>query len=300
MDEERKAALLQQIREKRDNGSGNREAGYSLQNELRSLDRTLDEISGATNGAISESGERTDGPVRNAGIGGNGDSRFPLGNGSSDESNGGINQDSTGIERTDTTTEPVDGDKKPGGLNIVPSKREKRAREEQAKQKNAEKQRAYRARKKAAAALSDVATLVTPDVPVEKPAAARRSLLDALPIGKDKAEKAVRKAFTEAEAKLIKPMLVSAMMDYFQYADELLYATVKGHPRVEIWSSIDAEECGILAEALIARGKKSAAGAAQIQAMVDVHKNLKVGLILAPRFYQTFRIYMDNGGASLK
>lgn len=300
MEEERKAALLQQIREKRENGSGHREADNAFQDKLRSFDRTLDEISGTANGTVTEGREGIDEPSGNAGSGRNGGSRFSRGNGSSDESNGGAYQDSAGIEGTDTTTQPVEGtDKKPGGLNIVPSKREKRVRDEEARKRaNAEKQRAFRARKKAE---KEGGLLSVPSLPSAQPdAPAKRSLLDALPLGKEKVEKAVRKAFTEAEAKAVKPMLVNAMLDYFQYADELLYATVKGHPRVEIWSSIDAEECGILADALIARGKKSAAGAAQIQAMVDVHKNLKVGLILAPRFYQTFRLYMDNGGASLK
>jgi hypothetical protein len=292
MDEERKTALLQKISEKQDNGRADRKATPTLQDKLRLIDRELEEDSGASNGTSSESGEGTDGPLGDEGLGGNGDSRFPFSDGQTDESDSGSYQDSTGIEGDVETTRPVKGtEKKPGGLNIVPSKREKKVRSEEARKRaNAEKQRAFRARKKAAA-VSDVETSDAPP--------ARRSVLDLLP-KIEKAEKAVRKAFTEAEAKAIKPMLVSAMMDYFSYADELLYATVKGHPRVEIWSSIDDEECGILADVLIARGKKSAAGAAQIQAMVDVHKNLKVGMILAPRFYQTFRLYMDNGGMSLK
>lgn len=291
MDEERKAALLQQIGKKQ-NGRTNRKADESLQDKLRSLDRDIEEIGGSASGTSSESGEGTSESSGDAGLGGNGGGRLSFSDGSTDESDSGSYQDSAGIEGNAETTRPVEGtEKKPGGLNIIPSKREKKTRDEEARRKNAEKQRAFRARKKAATSEN------APDVP----APAKRSVLDLLPnIGKEKAEKAVRKAFSEAEARVVKPMLVSAMLDYFSYADELLYATVKGHPRVEIWSTIDDEECGILADVLVARGKRSAAGAAQIQAMIDVHKNLKVGMILAPRFYQTFRVYMDSGGMSLK
>jgi hypothetical protein len=288
MDEERKAALLQQISEKRNNGRTDRETSQSLQDQLRFIDRELEEDSGASNGTLSESGEGTGEPTGNARIGGNGGFGLPFSDGQTNESDSGSYQDSAGIEGDAETTRPVKGtEKKPGGLNIVPSKREKKVRDEESRRKNAEKQRAFRARKKAASSeeSADSANISSP---------ARRSVLDLLP-KIEKTEKAVRKAFSEAEARAMKPLLVSAMLDYFSYADELLYATVKGHPRVEIWSTIDDEECGILADVLIARGKKSAAGAAQIQAMVDVHKNLKVGMILAPRFYQSFRLYMDNG-----
>lgn len=298
MDEERKTALLQKISEKRNNGRTDRETSPALQDQLRLIDRELEKTSGPTSGTGSEGGEGTDEPSGDAGLGGGSSLGYALGNGQTDEGDSGSYQDSAGVERSDTATKPVDGAKKPGGLATIPSKREQKLRQEEARRKNAEKQRAFRSRKKAEKAAStpdDVSEISS--ATSEKPA--RRSLLDVLP-KIEKAEKAVRKAFSEAEARAMKPMLVSAMLDYFSYADELLYATVKGHPRVEIWSSIDDEECGILADALIARGKRSAAGAAQIQAMVDVHKNLKVGMILAPRFYQTFRVYMDNGGMGLK
>lgn len=293
MDVERKAALLEQISEKH-NGRADREASQSLQDKLRLIDREFEEISGTANGPSTEGREGTDEPTGNEGTGGGDDSGYAFSDGQTDESDSSAYQDTSGIERDAEAARPVDGAKKPGGLAIVPSKREKKIRDDEAKRRaNAAKQARFRQRKKAAAAAQS-----TDDDEVSPTTArptAKRSLLDALPIGKGKAEKVVRKAFTETEARVLKPMLVSAMLDYFSYADELLYATIKGHPRVEIWSTIDDEECGILADALIARGKRSAAGAAQVQAMIDVHKNLKVGMILAPRFYQTFRVYVDNG-----
>jgi hypothetical protein len=84
-------------------------------------------------------------------------------------------------------------------------------------------------------------------------------------------------------------------MDFFEYADQAIYATNKKKKRVQIWSTVDEEEAGILVDAWLARAKVSAVAAAQVTAMVEAHRKLKVGLILIPRFYATFQVYLENG-----
>jgi hypothetical protein len=281
MDDASQTALLTRIREKRDadGRSSNRETPEPLQNEFRSVERTIEQAIAASRSGDEASGDGDRKTEGGTGVDRRDDQPGGHANGAAHEVNRGIDDNASEARREDTEPKPVDGKKKPGGLAAKPSKREQRAR------------------KKAEKDIGGAQPLMDPGeqrTPVGSPPVSR-SLLSLLPFGKDKADKPERKPLTEMEAKALKPQLISALLDYFGYADEILYATVKGHPRVEIWGTIDEEECGVLVDALIARGKKSAAGAAQVVALVESYRHLKVGLILAPRFYQTMRLYLDNG-----
>jgi hypothetical protein len=296
--DETHTALLDRIREKRDadGREPDRTALEPLQEQFRSIERTLEQAIATSRGGDEASRDGAREPEASTGVDGRNDQPGGYANGPAHEVNSGVDDDASEARREDTEPKPVDGKKKPGGLAAKPSKREQKERDAAKKKKDAEYQREYQARRKAAKAASEG----SPVVPTGEPAPVAktevtRSILSALPFGKDKADKPERKPLTEMEAKALKPQLVNALLDYFGYADEILYATVKGHQRVEIWGSIDEEECGVLADALISRGKRSASGAAQVVALVDSYRHLKVGLILAPRFYQTMRLYLDNG-----
>lgn len=108
------------------------------------------------------------------------------------------------------------------------------------------------------------------------------------------------KPLSDKEAESIKPALIAALLDYFRYADELIYATHRMHKQVQIWSSIDDEEAGMLVDVWLARARRSATSARHIQLIIDRHQELRVGIILAPRFYATFRAYVDGGGIGVR
>lgn len=108
------------------------------------------------------------------------------------------------------------------------------------------------------------------------------------------------KPLSESEAQALKPALIAAMMDYFKYMDEVIYATNKAHAQVQIWSAIDSEECEVLANVWIGFAKRSARSATRVVAVVNSHAQLEAGIILLPKFYQTFRAYADNGGIGIR
>lgn len=120
---------------------------------------------------------------------------------------------------------------------------------------------------------------------------------------KDKAQKPAKpkkeplrtRPFTEAEAEAIKEPLLAALMDYFKYADDFIYATNKKHEQVQIWSSIDYEDAEFLVDVWLRRARTSAKAASHVTAVVHKHEELRVAAIALPRAYQTFMIYFQNG-----
>src|SRR2546430_2610834 len=194
-----------------------------------------------------------------------------------DKGDGGSNGHSNSINGTlqRNATGGLDEQEKPSGLGIKPNNKEKRARQE--------KEQAAR----------EAASGGKPD---------KKDIFGWLrPDDKSKSEKDTRsKPLSEKEAQDIREPLKAASADYFVYADELIYATHKAHKQVNIWSSIDDEELDILVDVWIARAKKSVKSANHVAGIINRHNELKIGLILAPRFYQTFRVYVDGGGMGVK
>jgi hypothetical protein len=143
----------------------------------------------------------------------------------------------------------------------------------------------------------------------ERAAAARESTTESPPAqnffawlrpnnrGKDTKEKpGIRnKPLSQKEAEEIRQPLIDAMGDYFHYADELMTGTSANGAEAAIWGSIDDEEIGILIDAWLARARTDSRAAYFAVQAVNGHYKLKIGLILAPRFYQTFQFYVDNG-----
>jgi hypothetical protein len=167
---------------------------------------------------------------------------------------------------------------KPAGLGTKPHAKERKIREEQ---------------ERAAAAARESAT---ESPPAEnffawlRPNNNRKT-------GKDTKEKpGIRnKPLSQKEADEIREPLISAMGDYFHYADELMTGTSANGAEAAIWGSIDDEEIGILIDAWLARARTDSRAAYFAVQAVNGHYKLKIGLILAPRFYQTFQFYVDNG-----
>lgn len=179
-------------------------------------------------------------------------------------------------DQTDIASKP---EEKPSGLASQPHPKEQRIRQEQEQQANASSSK----QTKGTGGVKGLFTLISSSREKNSSKESFRS-----------------KPLTEDEAENIKAPLIAALMDYFRYADEAIYATHKAHNNVQIWSSIDEEEADVLVDAWLARAKRDAKSAAHIVQVVNSHDQLKVGIILAPRFYATFRTYVDGGGISVR
>lgn len=136
----------------------------------------------------------------------------------------------------------------------------------------------------------------------EKPAKEKTGIFNAWGRGTDKVkdqkpkkEPLRTRPFTESEAEAIKEPLLAAMLDYFKYADDFIYATNKKHEHVEIWSSIDHEDAEFLVDVWLRRARTSARAASHVTAVVHKHEELRVAAIALPRAYQTFMVYFQNG-----
>lgn len=310
---------------------GGREAAPSLQDELRLIDSQLEQISGRATGGNAEPGTGAAGILGDSAVAGRDDFQPGRANDSASESDSGTDRSSEashGIlrstEASDPASEPqaelgvdsyarvksawlrmkagglrwskaelarqagvkphtvqrylpriekeaesggnpLDLDK-PAGIVIQPSRREQRERQKL-------------------------------EAPESEPTKEPKQILKKL---FQKKEETVARPLTDQEATSLKEKFKAALRDYFSYADEFLYATVKGHPRVEIWGDMDDEELAILADAWVAGAKRSAIIASSIRGAVQAHRNLKLGLILLPRFYKTFKLYADAGGFSVR
>lgn len=171
-----------------------------------------------------------------------------------------------------------DDQEKPSGINPTPNAIERKIRQEQQQeeQRAAEQEQQRR----------NLFAWIKPGRKIEKP-------------GGDK-EPLRAKPLTDREAEQLRPALLAALLDYFKYADELIYATNRAHHHVRIWSSIDDEDAGVLVDVWLARAKTSVRSASHIVFMINKHAELRVGIILIPRFYETFRAYVDGGGIGVR
>jgi len=182
-------------------------------------------------------------------------------------------------DRSDNRTVPtaaVSGDTdekedKPSGLDLKPNAIERKVRQEKAK-REAEEQNS--------SAKKDLFGWIRPD---------NR--------GKQQPKEPLRsKPLSDKEAEEIRPRLQAALIDYFRIADEVIYATNKKGNHVVIWSAIDDEDAGVLVDVWLARAKTNVKTANHVVFAVQKHDELRVGIILVPKFYQTFRAYVDGGG----
>lgn len=89
--------------------------------------------------------------------------------------------------------------------------------------------------------------------------------------------------------------MTAALRDYFLYSDELIFATLKTHPHVEIWRTIDDEDIEKLVSVWLTRAKLNPRAAAHVALVVDKHLQIQVAVILVPRFIETFKMYMQYG-----
>lgn len=104
---------------------------------------------------------------------------------------------------------------------------------------------------------------------------------------------------TKTEAEALREGVMRFLSAMGDYADEGIAITNKRREKPAIWSAMDDEELGTLADFLIARGMRSGVAAATVRNMARTWEAFQVGIILWPRFRATIRFYADNGGFAL-
>lgn len=134
---------------------------------------------------------------------------------------------------------------------------------------------------------------------VSKPAGLHLVGMGALPKMPDLPEfkpKAEQKALTEKESKELRPRMVLVLQTVFRYMDFGITATNKAHAEAYIWQTIDPNDCETIAGLLVESGKRSPIMAVAVRKLSLSYKYMQVGIITLPRFLQTYKFYMENGG----
>ncbi len=147
-----------------------------------------------------------------------------------------------------------------------------------------------------------------PEYPVRNEPIAKRSkfkafndftgkIKDAIKSEKPKQKsKNTRKTLSDAEAKSIRLGLVEVILWQSEHMDEFIIATTRGHDHsIVIWSNLDREDAMIIADFLIESGKVNPEVAYAVRQMMSLKRRFQVGLILAPRLYQSYMVYLQRG-----
>lgn len=101
---------------------------------------------------------------------------------------------------------------------------------------------------------------------------------------------------SEAEAAQLYPKLIQYIKWQSEHMDQFIIATTKGHdPTIEIWSDLDDAEIEILADYLIARGRRDGTTAQAVRYAAEIIDRIKVAIIVLPRVYRTVNIYLARG-----
>jgi hypothetical protein len=305
--------LLIEIREKAKNGR-ERKIVEALPGELRSPD--------AINRAAEDTNDRAIRPSENRDITIHGDAEID----GRDDIASRRDRDIAQEDNSRTNTSDAGSDRKPGrsasvekpaGLAAAPSTRERQLYRDQQKAIEQESMRPGRQgyKEKIAAVAEKLRPVAKEPTPIvlaappkkkeskdEKPAGLAGGVAGI--VGDIKAffvpDEIRTKPFSEKEADAVRDQLHAAFLDYFELADKCMTATARGHAICIIWQSIDDEECRILVNWRLEKAKRDPVAAQQVLMIVHAHQNLKVGIILAPRFLESVQFYVGSGGFSLK
>lgn len=104
---------------------------------------------------------------------------------------------------------------------------------------------------------------------------------------------------TEREGKQLREKLTNSILLYADLADDTISRTNAKRQKAEIWSTMDVEDAGVLADIAIERGMSSPVVAQAVRGMVQTSKYVRAGLIVGPRAWDTFSFYVKNGGILL-
>lgn len=97
------------------------------------------------------------------------------------------------------------------------------------------------------------------------------------------------------EAGAFRPVLIDCLTQYTDWLDDAITHTNRKGADAEIWSTMTTDEITILADAMLAYGRKHVLGAIATRQIVVSWGYVKIGVIVAPRFFATMRFYAENG-----
>ncbi|MGZ6376182.1 MAG: hypothetical protein ACXWPI_15870 [Ktedonobacterales bacterium] len=104
---------------------------------------------------------------------------------------------------------------------------------------------------------------------------------------------------SDREAKASREKLIDSYLLYADIADDTISNTNRRRATAEIWSTMDREEAGVLADIAIERGMESPIVAQAVRGIIRTSKYARAGLIVGPRLRDTFMFYLKNGGVLL-
>jgi len=285
--------LMQEIREKygtRPDLEGTTETSRAIQDGVRSSIPESGQPGGSSVRREQADGRKARKARRDAGIARGSYKRKGRSGSKVDQGNRRVNSDSRPVDRkvqldereqSFVKEEHAKEEDKPAGLVAKPNAKERRIRQEQ------EQEQAARAAAESARAEEQAAPHFFRWLRLNNKRKDSKG-------EKDKPNIRTKPLSTK-EAEEIRQPLIDALGDYFHYTDELMSGTSANGAQAQIWGMIDDEEIGILVDAWLGRAQKDARVAHYAVKAVNVHYELKVAVILAPRFYNTFRFYVDNG-----
>lgn len=112
---------------------------------------------------------------------------------------------------------------------------------------------------------------------------------------KTSVKKTEYKKLSDNEVLKLRPKTIDFIMWSSEHLDQFIQATTKGHMSVVIWSNLDKDDCEVLADYLISKGKTNEKTAQLVRNISELSDNIKRMVIVLPRTYQTALIYFKRG-----
>lgn len=97
------------------------------------------------------------------------------------------------------------------------------------------------------------------------------------------------------EAGELRYTMYKALREIWRYADEGISLSNKAQAEAHIWRKIDQEETYVIVDALIKAGMANPYVAQAVRGVSEAYHHLEVGLILVPRFIETWKFYVQHG-----
>ncbi len=125
------------------------------------------------------------------------------------------------------------------------------------------------------------------------------AILGGVPEGAEADGAKAARPLTKREADELRGELVKSYLLMADSADDLLTHTNRRKTEAQIWSTMDEEDAGILADLAIAHGLRSALAAQAVRGMVRTSNYVRAGVIVGPRIWKSFVFYAQNGGFTI-
>lgn len=100
---------------------------------------------------------------------------------------------------------------------------------------------------------------------------------------------------SEKEAEEAKEIYFQALKAIFGFTDDLIRFTSGGHAEVEIWSTIDDDDVGVIVNTRLQAARVSARAANSVRRTIYAYQQIAIYIIVGPRVWQTLQHYSEFG-----